>query len=256
MTLLSNLIPAYLTSDADAAAADLALNKIAYGADGKIIGTGSAGKDAVTFVAGTTEISADTGDNTITIDNPAEEGDLLLIVSISRNSYVGEPEGGGWTPVFVYNLDSGSNLFENIYPVNDQVLAWFKIAGASEPATFSFLINDDGIDAQAIQCMAFRNATQVIGYNAEANQTDAVQVWGRDGGMLVGFHGTTFNASTETSVTVPSSMTVINKIYDTVNDTGLVCAYEALLADELTGTRTWLASGWTLYRILGNISIF
>lgn len=211
----------------------------------------------VAFVDSTTLISIDTGANTIYIDVPTHvEGDMMVIHGTSRNSYIGEPEGSGWTPVY-----SNSVQQNNLAPygiTNDVIYLWYKFAGASEPATYGLLINDSGTDCQVILCAAFRNATGVDCVEMYGNNTGggglAPSTLAANEDMLVSLHGCTFDSSNHLH-TKPTSMTLIDTVAHNGRDTATSWAYEAISVDEVTGDRTWLGTVENDYEFTGNFVI-
>lgn len=208
--------------------------------------------DDVYFLDSTTLVSINTGNNTINITVPSHsEGDMMVIHGTSRNSYIGEPEGGGWT--LVYNRSVHQGALQAPGQSNDQIYLWWKFAGASEPATYSFLIADDGTDGQVILCASFRNATGIDCVEMYGNHGEvAPSTLAADGDLLVSIHGATYDSSGHTSTVIPSGMTLIDLAYNANADVATTWCWEKVEIDGYTGDKGWI-SDENDYEFTGNI---
>lgn len=195
------------------------------------------------FVSATMVDYDTTGDVSVTI--PVPEGiylnDLMVIFGISRNSFIGEPEGSGWTPIFEVGVLNTGSVDDPLAANNDVCYGWYKRAGSSEPATYSFLINDDGTDGQIMHCMAFRNAVSAASYvvdGAKVAPTISVQT----GDILLSLHGAAYSLDSISSVREPPGMALVQRNTNTTADCSLAVAYEKVFVSALSGTRTWISS--------------
>ena len=217
--------------------------------------TGSIGGAGISFIDGTELTSSNTGNTTISINKPTgtQQGDLLIIATMSRNSYIGAPTGGAaWTEEEDYNVLVGSITTPSTS--NDVWKLYTKIAGASEPSQYDFAITDDGTDAQVILCSAWRGASGIANFAALSNDIfTAPSINGSDGDVLISLHSTAFDLTPDT-VTEPSGMTLINQAKDLTNDAGQAWAYEQLTATQTTGSRAWIL-GWDAYDLSASFVI-
>lgn len=248
MTHLSDLTPAYITGNANVIANQLPEGVIAYGADGKLSADSRA---AVTFVDGTV-LKSHTSGGTLTPAKPVGmvEGDMIIMLQISRNSICGEPDvGGDWQKLFGYTVASTS--ISETESTDDICRLWWKFATASEPATYDVLISSDsGIDSQTIHTMAFRNAKIIQFYDAKNVGTNP-RMWGFINSLQLIFHGVAYETSDESTVAVPAGgYTLISKEYEITNLSGMATAYKALTADGYIAAANWTTS-WESYDITG-----
>lgn len=216
----------------------------------RVVPTESSGD--VSYVGINRTSSENTGSITLYVDKPAstQQGDLIVIEGVARNSYLGEPEAGGWTLGFEYSIES----FQVTEPgtTNDKKYMWWKIAGASEPTNYDLAVTDDGTDGQIITCSSWRNATNITVYDAVSSSA-APSVNASTGDMLISIHSTASD-NTNPSPTAPSGMTRIDVLSMPSSDVGSAIAYELIASGGATGTRTW-GDPFTTFEIAVNFVI-
>jgi len=199
-----------------------------------------------------TQWASGTGAKTIAKPSGLEEGDLLISFLTHRNSIVALPTGGAtwiekthWS-VGVTNITEDSSQ-------NDRCYIWYKIAGASEPATYSISYTDSGSDGACWIVMAFRNADTVGSYAATGTTTTSPAVTATEGDCLICWQGTVFDSSA-TIPTEPAGMIPDGGVHNGSGDVGLVVAHEFDQSVGSTGTKAW-TSLWATYDIAGSILI-
>ena len=169
--------------------------------------------------------TAGSNSSTLTITKPSgvQPGDLLLAVMCGSGPGGGESWTGdtGWTEV----VDQG------VWPILR--VAW-KIAGASEPASYSFTCSNSRRLGGGILRIA-RGAFDTIGAIGTSSTTAAVVAPAitSAGGLLVGFFG---NDNKDISFTTPTGM--IAQFSDSDgNEPSFACFSERIAAGS-TGTRS------------------
>lgn len=166
-------------------------------------------------------------------------GDLLIFLLTTRNSLpdTDGPEGdNSWATAFKVGV--GSSGVTDPFSSGDEVgAAWYRLAGASEPANYPISITDLGTDGSVAFVVALRGPTAFDGYAIEGGTTVAPSVAGTAGGWLIGYFATSADSGTFDSA--PPEMTEAVKYSDGDSNAvkGLV-AYEGLVATGATGTRT------------------
>ncbi len=169
--------------------------------------------------------TAGASSTTLTITKPSgvQEGDLLLAVMCGRGAGGGETWTGdtGWTEV----VDQG------VWPILR--VAW-KIAGASEPASYSFTCSSSRQLGGGILRIA-RGAFDTIGAIGTSTTTAAVVAPAitATGALLIGFF---VNDGKNISFTTPAGMTAQFSDSDG-NEPGFACFSERIAAGS-TGTRS------------------
>lgn len=147
---LSNYNQYYRTSNANAVAADIASGKIAYGADGKLVGTYV--PPELPEIIGTYTHFDGATDTTETLNVPTHQnGDLLLAVLMARSSsasHVNTPSG--WTKF--------GHIHEPTTYLDQSFHVYTRIA-ASEPASYTWTYGASGRNCGGM--MAIRGATTV-----------------------------------------------------------------------------------------------
>ena len=138
--------------------------------------------------------SATGGGSPLTIAKPAgtADGDLILWVTQTTNSNpnVLGPDGGGWTPIVVFDTSS-----------SEWQVAWFKIA-ASEGASWS-LTHSAGTDAVAAVAV-FRGISTLVGSALNVDTFDTTPILGDADGEHVCVWFSTTGATPATDLTLPT----------------------------------------------------
>ena len=206
----------------------------------------------IEFVAGDSVQGSGASTHVISKPTGTVEGDLVIIMASCRNSFLGLPTGGTtWISKVTFGIRS-SSIDNPFSAANEPYYIWYKIAGGSEPATYSLAVTDQGADGRAIIIATFRNASIVDVYDVTTAPAPSIVAEGGD--CLISFHGTAFDNSTEAGVSAPGGMTIIDKTYNATGDVGNAMAYELDVAAGATGTRSW-TTNWGSYDITGNIVI-
>jgi len=208
----------------------------------------------ITYVNASGRADSNPGSITQTLAKPTgvAEGDLIIMFGQTRNSEVATPTGGTtWNLVGSFGV-----YYTDIEPpptANDVFYCWSKIAGSSEPANYSMALTDDGIDASAFQCVAFRNASSVEVLSAAAGN-NAPSVSALQANALLSYYGSSYN-TTYTPPTIPSGMIQANITeYTATNLVGSSIAYELDVDEGSTGARNWV-NGYDVYKLAVNLLI-
>jgi len=222
-----------------------------YDDDGNPYGTTDPTASPV-FVADSILSAADPA--SMVIDKPAgtSQGDLLVMIGITRNSLMATPTGGAaWTELDQWGLLL-STIESPISTVNETCKVWYKTAGASEPSTYTVAITDEGTDACVLVCGAWSDATTVTPYDAAPYQDSCPSLTAQEGDTLICWQGVAFDPAS--MPTQPTGMTKIDGAYLASTDTGLIWAYEEGQSAGATGARDFIGT-WDSYGINGSLLI-
>lgn len=247
MGRLQDSFKAYITSGADAVASDLATGKIAYGADGRIIGTAALG--GIQFVSSTEVAYAAMGatPTTYTINKPANviAGDLVILLVGTRNSLL-TGYATGFTGVSYFGALT-SSIETPPSASNDVVRVQYKFLTGSEGATFEIEATDDGDDYICMLCVAFRGVGQTPTFSTITGGTSiSPSMAGNEGDVLLSIIGTIFDPTVLDAASCPPNMMLAGLAYNAVSDIGHAVCMEHLFSTGATGTRTWGAQ-WNDY---------
>ena len=194
----------------------------------------------------------ETSGTAIVLNKPSEvvEGNLIIAyIGVGASAADGtiSPPDGSWTEIFESHIGRGSNG-----------AAFYKFAGASEPATYTFTWT--GATRSRGALMRFENVsavnlpavTQGFSANAFAHVAPSI-VAGANAGLLCfanpGWSGTT--------TTPPASMSP--ELYDVTNSGGsseggsLSAGFE-LVEPGATGTRTF-TSNQSVWRLMASVTL-
>jgi len=179
----------------------------------------------------------------ITINKPAgtAQGDALVaIISHQSGSNRSMTAPAGWTAI------AGTDVYEG---TNAHIHAWYRVAGASEPASYTFTITGgDGRDT-AGGIIAISGANQATPINASAGQSNgstsstsvpAPSITTTMPDTLLIYAG---SGATAASYTAPGNMAEqFDRTTSGTYKVSIEAATQSLAASGATGTRTALAS--------------
>lgn len=182
---------------------------------------------AITRVASTTQTAASTAAFTINAPAGLTAGDLILFALF--NAYQDEtastPDGFS----LVANLSTGSN----------RLYLFTKVAGASEPATYS--TTRGGADSAAGVCVAYRGASGVDVVGSIVFSKTAPSITPTTAGVLLGLFGSEQSSTSLGTITPPAGMTMVtsaDRLY-----THLVLCDENPSPSGATGDKTIAYTG-------------
>lgn len=213
-----------------------------------------AGSGSIEYIANESIAASNTGSGPIVINKPigTAENDLIVLIGNTRNSFMDLPTGGEtWIEKAVFGVLVSS--VQNPYSSgNELYYIWYKFAGASEPSSYNVGVTDEGTDGQSLIIATFRGATSLEDY--DVGTAFAPSIIAQDGDLLLAFHGTAFDVNTESSVTAPSNMILIDKVYIDGPDTGSALAYKSNIFEGETGLSNF-GGNWDAYDLTGHILI-
>ncbi len=170
-------------------------------------------------VIANTQTATGTGDATVTKPTGTVAGDLLLFVMNTRNLTPDHngPQGAGWT--CIYQRDIGTN---------EWVVGWTKVAGGSEPASYTITNTSVGTSGFVAICARITGAASihaVMRFGGHSTPDAFVEAES----LAIGHWSSSFTDTGSYSA-VPSGMTEIANVTGT-NATHAIIGYQEIAAD-------------------------
>lgn len=196
---------------------------------------------------GSTFVYPNTTSPSVTKPAGTQEGDLMIAQVNSRNSYV-TAISDGWTPLWQHGIGVTGGFEARGGSYNEETHCFYKFAGASEPASYTFTTSSTG---NAFGISTFRNVKSVSVALPSPNTNVAPSVTGTAGDWLLTLNGTSYEAVGIPNP--PTGMINVGAIYDAGYDVGTTLTAIPLLADGATGTRTFQTNIWNSYAVAASI---